>query len=147
MQPETEIKEKPKAKEVADMTGQEQWDQLAFKLMLQELAPKGFSEIKRGPYRGTVQSNIPFLPKKTVQRCQNLAAQCVKSYRDRTRRRITDMVKELDIWIKEDEQKLKACRFWEFGKRTELKYKIRSLYGQAGSARKILVELDQIGIK
>lgn len=159
MQPETETLpngkkiivndegQKPKVKEVSDMTPSDQWDQLAFKLIQQELVPKGYSEIKRGPYRGTVQSNIPFLPKKTVQRCQNLAAQCVRSYRERVRRRISDHVKELDQWVKEDEQRLKACRFWEFRKSADLKYKIRSLYGQAGSARTVLTALDQTGIK
>lgn len=137
----------PAEKPAREFSHLEQWDQLAFQLIHQELAPKGFSEIKRGPYRGTVQSNIPFLPKKTVQRCQNLSAQLVRSFRQKTQSKLKSIIKELDEWVKEDERKLKACKFWEFGKKRELKYKIRSLYGQGGSASRILQELDNIAIK
>lgn len=125
----------------------EQWNQLAFEVIRRELAPKGFSEIKRGPWRGKVQSNIPFLSKQSVDHTGKIAAQLIRGYRQNAKVKVKAIIKELDEWVKEDEKKLAACRFWEFTKKKDLKYKILSLYGQGGSMGRILHELDEIGIK
>lgn len=159
MQPETETLpngkkvvvndegRKPKVKDVAEMTGPEQWDQLAFKLMLQELAPKGFSEIKRGPYRGTVQSNIPFLPKKTVQRCQNLAAQCVRSYRERIIKSCDARVKYIQEQVGKVEVDFKSAMLWHF-KRKALCRKLSTIYyTELDNIKTFVSILNNTGIK
>lgn len=68
------------------------WDQVAAQLIRKELAPKGFSEIKHGPYRGKVKSNIEFLPKEVVGRCQNISAQLVRVFRDRSKETIDNRI-------------------------------------------------------
>lgn len=125
----------------------EQWDQVAFKLIHQELAPKGYSEIKRGPWRGKVQSNIPFLPKQTVLNCQKISAQLIRTFRSKAVKEIRTITEDIEKWTAEDEQKLAACYFWQLAKKSELKYKIRSLRGQAGSALNILRILETLPIK
>src|SRR5688572_25989388 len=84
---------KKKVLDSRDFTPIEQWDNLCYTLIRQELAPKGFSEIKRGPWRGKVQSNIPFLPKHTVDRTGKIAAQLVRTYRDKVRRELEGRLK------------------------------------------------------
>lgn len=152
MQPEVKekieaINQVTKPKEVSEMSGPEQWDALAFKLIQQELAPKGYSEIKRGAYKGTVQSNIPFLPKKTVQRCQNLAAQCVRSYRERVRKAF---VNRMEFATGREQQAVKDrdnCHFWQV-RRKRAHQKIYEHYrDQSGLLQIIINELDKIGIK
>jgi hypothetical protein len=136
-------------KEKREATPAEMWDQLSFKLIQQTLAPRGFKEIKSGHYKGLNIANTPApgLEKSKVFQSQKLAAQLVRSYREKAKSKLKSIIKELDVWVKEDEIKLKACRFWEFRKKQDLKYKIRSLYGQGGSASRILHELDNISIK
>lgn len=124
-----------------------EWDQLAFQLIKKELAPKGFSEIKRGPWRGKVQSNIEFLSKDTVTNCQKITAQMVRAFRAKAKKQLKNTVDEIDVWIKEDRAKLDACWFWQFKKKTDLRYKIKSLLGQGGSASRLIQELDNISIK
>lgn len=70
------------------------WDQVAAQLIRKELAPKGFSEIKHGPYRGKVKSNIEFLPKEVVGRCQNISAQLVRVFRDRSKETLDNQIKK-----------------------------------------------------
>lgn len=157
MRPKTETKTKDNLegsrenkKEILNQrerTPVEQWDQLAFQLIRQELAPKGFSEIKRGPWRGKVQSNIPFLPKSTVDRCQKGAAQLIRSYRERLRAKIKSGIADLDKFTKQYQDELRACYFWQFKKKAEIRGNLRSVLGQAGSLHHVLNELDQIGIK
>lgn len=127
----------------------DQWDVLAFRLIQQTLAPKGYKELKSGSYRGLVVANSsqPGLVKGKVIDCQKISAQLVRTFRQKAKNQVSKIISELDTWAKEDQAKLKACRFWQFSKKTELKYKIRSLLGQAGSAQRILNELDNIGIK
>lgn len=125
----------------------EQWDQLAFALIKQELAPKGFSEVKRGPYKGSVQSNLPFLPKKTVQRCQNLSAQLVRSFRQKVSKGLTD---RLAICEKEQEKAITlrdGARFWQFKKR-RLEQKAYEHYrDQAGLLHILINEIENLPIK
>lgn len=144
MQPEAKIKEPINTAEPAPV---EQWDQVAFKLILQELAPKGFSEIKRGPWRGKVQSNIPFLPKQSVNNCQKIAAQMVRTFRVKIERAMKEQLKNVDDWAEKDRVTLGGCRFWQFKKKAELKGNIRSLSGQGGSLMWAIQQLKETGIK
>jgi hypothetical protein len=145
MQPET--LEKPiKQKEVADMSPSDQWDQLAFKLIQQELAPKGYSEIKRGPYRGTVQSNIPFLPKKTVQRCQNLAAQCVRSYRERVRKQVKEMADGMYGNAQAYKESIDKLPFFAIRKRKQYRQRMAEYNAKAQILNGMLNMMDKTGI-
>lgn len=62
-----------------------QWDQAAAHLLKKELAPKGFSQIKTGPYKGRHKSNLEFLSRETVGRCQILGGNLIRAYRDRAK--------------------------------------------------------------
>jgi hypothetical protein len=157
MQPKTETKTKDNLeasrenkKEILnkrEFTPAEQWDQLAFTLIRQELAPKGYSEIKRGPWRGKVQSNIPFLPKSSVERCQKVAAQLVRAYRDKVRIEIEAGMAQLEkVQIKYQEE-LNDCHFWQFKRKSDISHNLRSVMGQSGSLIHVLNQLDNIGIK
>lgn len=146
--PQTKFGQHPSG-DKKDLAAVEQWDMVAFKLIQDILAPKGFKEVKNGTWRGLKIANAlePGLIKDKVNLCQKTSAQLVRSYRIRAKGKVNQIISELDTWIKDDQTKLAACQFWEFSKKTELKYKIRSLHGQAGSAQRILNELDNIGIK
>lgn len=132
---------KPKTKETLgasrenkkEISPADQWDVLAFKLINDELAPKGYSEIKRGPWRGKVRSNIPFLPKRSVERCQQIAAQMVRSYRGKLAKVLKDDHKELT-------EQLAKYRFYQF----EKKWICR---GMIATIEKEIQFLEQIGIK
>jgi hypothetical protein len=152
MQPEIDIKHvqngKPEAG-IRQATAIEQWDHVAFKLVGDILAPKGFKEVKNGSWRGLKIANAdqPGLVKAKVNQCQKASAQLVRTYRQKAKARLEVIYKEIEQWIKEDQRKYNACHFWEFRKKTELKYKIKSLLGQNGSVSRIIHELDNIGIK
>lgn len=139
-----EVKTQENTKEISAI---EQWDAVAFKLIQQELAPKGYSEIKRGPWRGKVQSNIPFLPKQSVVNCQKIAAQMVRSYRGKVIITLADQIKKIDGFIAKDQADLKACGFLQFKKKAELKGNIRSLLGQAGALKWMVDQVDKLNIK
>lgn len=139
-----EVKTQENTKEISAI---EQWDAVAFKLIQQELAPKGYSEIKRGPWRGKVQSNIPFLPKTSVVNCQKIAAQMARSYRGKVIITLADQIKKIDEFIAKDQADLKACGFLQFKKKAELKGKIRSLLGQAGALKWVVDQMEKLGIK
>ena len=148
MQPET--KQKVKAIESEPkISPVEQWDQVAFKLIQDTLAPKGYKQITNGRWRGLriVNAEQPGIVKSKVTQCQRISAQLVRTYRDKVRIEIEGRIANLDKWIKEEQAKLKACRFWQFKRKAELKGDLRSLFGQAGSLQHLLRELDNIGIK
>lgn len=150
MQPETHTKDQikfgvaPEKHKENLATPTQQWDHLAFSVIGNELVPKGFKEKKNGMYRGTEYVEVP---KKSVARTQKIAAQLVRGFRDKVKQRIEAIQKDFDQWISEDDAKLKACRFWELGKKRDLKDKLISLRGQAGSFHRLLQELENIGIK
>jgi len=125
----------------------DQWDAVAFRMIRQELAPKGYSEIKRGPWRGKVQSNIPFLHKQTVERCQQIAAQMVRSYRQKA-------IKELElktISIQEEKTKwegsLKNLSFWQWKQKDQFKRRIADYEGQLLALGIAVVKLQDLSIK
>lgn len=152
MQPETEIKEKtmtgekvvvePKSRKA--YTPAEQWDHLAFSVIGNELVSKGFKEKKNGMYRGSKYVEVP---KNSVVKSQKIAAQLVRGFRNKTQERLKAIIKDVDQWIIDDDAKLKACRFWEFRKKRDLWDRLVSLRGQGGAYRRLLQELENVGIK
>lgn len=111
-----EVKTQENTKEISAI---EQWDAVAFKLIQQELAPKGYSEIKRGLWRGKVRSNIPFLPKTSVVNCQKIAAQMVRTFRGKTLKELEELY---DLTVKHSEECKKEaaeCHFWQLRKKRE----------------------------
>lgn len=124
-----------------------QWDQLAATLYKKELAPKGFSEIRRGPYKGSVQANIPFLPKHTVIRCQNIGAQLVRTYREKVKKELNDGVQSASERAKVYEEELKGVPWFRFGKRKELSDKWISATAKVEILTVAINRVEQIGIK
>jgi hypothetical protein len=124
MQPEVE---QPKKKE---LTAIEQWDMLAFKVIGNELVPKGFKTQKNGKYRGTEYAEVP---KKAVVRTQKIAAQLVRGYRDKLRKAIDEQISAGQMFSK-------TCKWWQFVLKRELNATITNL-------EKIKSELDKVDIK
>jgi hypothetical protein len=137
----------PEQKENLADSALKQWDQLASTLYKRELAPKGFSEIKRGPYRGSVQSNIPFLPKSTVTRCQNIGAQLVRSFREKVKsdleKRLTEAEARQALAIKERD----SLPFWNLIAKRKQQGTFEHYQNQIGLLHILINQLDQIGIK
>lgn len=128
-------------KEEKELSPVEIWDSLAVRQIIKQLAPTGFKKIHNNK-REVVATQ--FVTKETVNNACIISANMVRLYRENLREKLKSIITDVDAWITEDEKKLSACRFWEVGKKTDLKYKIRSLRGQGGSASRILNELDQI---
>lgn len=94
-----DLKEKAKSIEQTfspkkEFTPIEQWDQLAYTLMYQELAPKGFKKFTSGHWRGSEHADIPFLSKKTVIKCQKISAQLVRGFRDKAKKSLAEQIEE-----------------------------------------------------
>jgi hypothetical protein len=151
MQPKTEPRPKDNLGTSRENTKEilpiDQWDAVAFRMIRQELAPKGYSEIKRGPWRGKVQSNIPFLHKQTVERCQQIAAQMVRSFRQKA-------IKDLEAEIKHceklrDEMKAiyQACPWWRIVKRRRCYGIAQAHDGAVEAFRSAVAQLNNVSIK
>jgi hypothetical protein len=111
----------------------QQWDQLAFTLMYQELAPKGFKKFTNGHWRGLEHADIPFLSKKTVQKCQKISAQLVRGFRDKAK-------KDLNVQIEEAKKNLSALRWYHFRARWEAKAVIETL-------NEVVKWIDKVSVK
>lgn len=94
MQPETVTKTKDNLevsrenkKEISPIL---QWDQVAFKLIQDVLAPKGYKQIHSGKWRGLRIANAeqPGIVKSKVNQCQKIAAQMVRAYRESVKARV-----------------------------------------------------------
>lgn len=124
-----------------------QWDQLAATLYKRELAPRGYSEIKRGPFRGRVQSNIDFLSKDTVIRCQNIGAQLVRSFRDKVRTELQGRMKDAEVKQNTAIKERDSLPFYKFKARRRQQEVYEHYRTQIGLLHILINELDTIGIK
>lgn len=124
-----------------------QWDQVAASLISKTLAPKGFHEVKRGPYRGKIVANVPFLQKPVVDKCCNLAAQLVRSFREAARKDMEAHEAFLDNWRKETEAEIKDCRFWQFRKKGMLKSRMSTIDAQRAATTHCIGRLNLVTIK
>lgn len=121
------------AKSESQITPTAQWDQLAFTLMYQELAPKGFKKFTNGHWRGAEHADIPFLSKKTVQKCQKISAQLVRGFRDKAK-------KDLAAQIEEAKKNLAALKWYHFRARWEAKAVIETL-------EEVVKWIDNVSVK
>lgn len=137
MQPETKASPYPS----------KQWDQVATSLMVKTLAPKGFHEVKRGPFRGKVVANVPFLYKSVVDKCCNLSAQLVRSFREAVRKDLELHMEFLDNWRKETEVEINDCHFWQFRKKAMLKGRLNNIDAQRSAMTHSISRLNLVVIK
>lgn len=137
----------PPGKQKENLAPIEQWDQLAFTLMFQQLAPKGFKKFQNGHWKGADHADIPFLPKKTVIQCQKIAAQLVRGFREKAKQQIKERLKrytsDYESWTKI----LSERKFWQITQKRNFKLIIRSLKAKIGTCNILLSELDNIPIK
>lgn len=153
MQPKTKEKIKainavtaPKAREY---TAAEQWDVLAYKLIQQTLAPKGYKEIKQGAYRGTVLANAkePGLIKPKVMECQRLSAQLVRTFRQKALKGFKD---RLAMCEKEQEKAIRlrdGAHFWQFKKKRSEQKVYEHYRDQSGLLTILINEIENLPIK
>lgn len=117
MQPETKVKEngqsvleKLDVKIKENNSPAQQWDYLAFQVIYNELAPRGFKKQKNGFYKGAEYVEVP---KKTVLKTQKIAAQLIRGFRDKAKVEINKLI---DKENKSGEESAKAaidCPFWK----------------------------------
>jgi hypothetical protein len=99
----------PKKKLSEQLTPIQAWDAVAIRLVKNELAPKGYSEIKSGPFKGRVKANIEFLQKGSVVQVQNYACSLVRTFRTQAQDSLT---RQIDT-AKVNASKLKWYHFRE----------------------------------
>jgi hypothetical protein len=128
-----------------ELTPAEQWDRVAHTLIIQELAPKGFKDMK-GEWKGKVASNIPFLSQQSVTRCQNIAAQLVRVYREEAKRELQSHLKIGEEYEKQQESRYKNTPWWRFKSKREWKEVWIKTSASVREVRLFIVMLDQIKI-
>lgn len=147
MQPETRTKE-PLPQEVKkDQTINQQWDQLAFTLIVRELAPNGFKEIQRGPFKGRIVSNLDHLTKVRVDSTAKIAAQLVRSYRSKTSISLNAFGTALLNEYNEAKAELEKCGRWQFRKKAELRKKRDIAHAQFQIMTQAIQQLNLISIQ
>lgn len=115
------------------ITPDQQWDQLAFSLLYQELAPKGFKKFTHGHWRGAEHADIPFLSKKTVHKCQKISAQLVRHYREKAK-------KDLVLQIEEAKKNQASLKWYHFRAKLEAAAVIETL-------EEVVSWIDKVGVK
>jgi hypothetical protein len=137
----------PNGDKINSVNHVKQWDEVAATLMRKQLAPKGFSTIKVGPFKGRHKSNLEFLSRETVGMCQNISAQLIREYRNRAKAKLNyryeRMLEKSTIAAKN----LNACRFWEFGRKSEFKKEYSHYRDQCGLLDILISELDRVEVK
>jgi len=113
----------------------QQWDQLAFTLIYNELAKNGFKKVTSGGYRGLeiAKTNEPGLPKQRVTTCQRIAAQLVRDYRNKAKSLMKHQIETM-------KRELSRSKWYQFRKKIEFKAAIEVVEEQ-------IKQLDIIGTK
>jgi hypothetical protein len=126
----------------------QQWDHLAFEIVSQTLAPKGFKKITNGAHRGATIARLDHgLEKHQVQKCQRSVAQLVRSFRSKTKKSLQERLEKVEERSKSASDLFNKCKFWEIGKRGNLQKEYFHYRDQAGLLMLIINELDNIEIK
>lgn len=96
-----------------------QWDQLAYRLVQQDLAPDGFKKIEGGTWRGSIiaKTKYPGLLKSQVNSCQVVSAQLIRTYRGKAQREVQEQLKKSMKLQDEAKVHYKATPFWRFKKK------------------------------
>lgn len=118
MQPET-IKVNGQTLNGADIKKKEfspteQWDQLAFRVIYNELAPKGFKKLTSGAFKGQQIAVCagPGLPKIKVTSAQRIAAQLVRGFREQAKKSIHKELDEAKIEFEKARNFSRECPWW-----------------------------------
>jgi hypothetical protein len=142
MQPETPT-ETVKVKEQKKLTPVQEWDQVAFSLIYQELAPDGFKKIHNG--KREVSTN-QFLTKQTVKRCQNISAQLIRVFREGVRNEIQGLIKTREEILQQNQKFLRECRFYQFRKKRHYTLTISNLHTAIGTLQIALSYIDGVAV-
>lgn len=130
--------------EKKELTPVQQWDQLAFQVIYNEICPKGFRKVKNGKYRG---SEYVEMPRKAVVRVQRVSAQLIRGFRDLTKKQITDRI-DTAVRLQNDAVRNRdACKFWEISKRNQHQKEYEHFRDHIGLLEIVKNQLDQVGIK
>lgn len=143
----TEKKPEIKTRKLTDFPPSEQWDRVARQLMIQELAPKGFKVSKNKNYHGAMAADIPFLSNKTVGKCQSIACQLVRSYRDKAKKELDEMISAREEGRDEIQAQYRACWFFQFKKKAGLKTTIFGYNSMIGMLEITKNKLDQMPVQ
>jgi hypothetical protein len=135
---------KPKKKEFSPV---EQWDQLAFSVVYNELAPKGFKKVNHGHYRGTECSNLPILSKKRVQKVQKIAAQLVRGFRDKTKKEFQERLDAAKPLMTKYQTEWKECAWFRLKKKRLLRNKGEYYQALVDSYSEMIKVLENVSIK
>lgn len=101
-----------------------QWAQLCAKSLLDHLAPKGFSVIKAGVFKGKRKANIEFLEDKQVQIAGNIANGCLSHYRKRVVERLKEQLGREHDELKSWESIQSQLKWFKFKRKREIEKNI-----------------------
>jgi hypothetical protein len=126
----------------------QQWDHLAFEIVSQTLAPKGFKKITNGAHRGATIARLDHgLEKHQVQKCQRSVAQLVRSFRSKFKASLIVRIEEADKKSKAASEQFEKCRFWQYEKKQKLKDEYAHYRDHSGLLHILVNQLDNIEIK
>lgn len=122
----------------------EQWDQIAFHLIYQELAPTGFKKQKNGKYRGTEYVEVP---KKAVIRTQKITAQLVRGFRDNVKKEFERMINESELAKHKVVKDLTETGWYKIKAKRHLQDVAVSFEQEINLLKKVINILENISIK
>lgn len=123
------------------------WDELCYKAILSELAPKGFKESRDKRFRGTIISTLDMLTKNRVDKTCKIAASLVRGYRENLRRAILD---ELEVGKKAAEDindLVKSTPFHKFRLLKNRTNDLKLIRAKIEGMEMALAQLDHVSIK
>lgn len=121
------------------------WNSAVAQSIRQALAPKGFSQVAQGSFKGRVKSNIQFLEKSKVIECEQIAMGALQHYRNGLKALLQDRITECDIvLLKAHEIK---THFWQFAKKKFIREQMIITRTERETIQTIIEELDSIELK
>jgi hypothetical protein len=136
----TVVEPKPK-KEFSPV---EQWDQLAFSVIYNELAPRGFKTQKNGKYKGSEYVEVP---KKTVIKTQKIGAQLVRGFRDKTKKEFQERLDAAKPLMTKYQTEWKECAWFRLKKKRLLRNKGEYYQALVDSYSEMIKVLENVSIK
>lgn len=103
----------------AEIAPNDQWDQLAVMQIRKNLAPNGFKDAL-----GERVAAIQFLHKKTIDTTCTMGANMIRLYRELLREDLEAHKNDLKDRLIKATNQLQECRFYEFGKKSDLRKSI-----------------------
>jgi hypothetical protein len=135
-------------KQKENLVPSQQWDHLAFEIVSQTLAPKGFKKITNGAHRGATIARLDHgLERHQVQKLQRSVAQLVRSFRSKTKKSLQERLQKVEERSKSASDLFNNCKFWEFKKKGLLQKEYFHYRDQCGLLMILINELDNIEIK